>query len=83
MRRFKLTTEQISFLKKEYGDSLLVKQVLSSEQKGFFEVDIDTKIDFLDFLENESVNWMNRDYEVTSKSILLESIRDDIYNQTN
>lgn len=83
MRRFKLTTEQISFLKKEYSDNLLVEQVLSSEQKGFLEVDIDTKIDFLDFLEDESVYWMNNDYEETSKTIMLESIRDTIYNQTN
>lgn len=83
MRRFELTTKQIDFLKKEYSDNLLVNQVLSSEKKGYFEVDLDTKIDFLDFLEDESVYWMNSDYEATSKTIMLESIRDDIYNQTN
>lgn len=83
MRRFKLKKEQIEFLKKEYPDNELVQRVLSCENGGVFEVDVDTKIDFMELMEDESVAWMDENYDATPKTIMLESIRDDIYYQTN
>ena len=83
MRKFELSQEQIDYLKKEYADNPLVQKVLTSENNRVFEVDIDTKIDFMDYIEDESVYWMGKDYEATPKTHMLESIRDDIYYQTN
>ena len=83
MRKFELSQEQIDFLKKEYADNPLVQKVLTSENNRVFEVDIDTKIDFMDYIEDESVYWMGKDSEATPKTHMLESIRDDIYYQTN
>ena len=50
MRRFELTNEQIEFLKEMYPDNELVQRVLSHENNGVFEVDVDTKIDFMLFV---------------------------------
>lgn len=83
MRKFKLSLKQIEFLKKEYSEELLVARILEKEKDGFFEVDVDTKIDFMEFIEDESVYCMDEDYEATSKTLMLESIRDEIYYQTN
>ena len=44
---------------------------------------MDTKIDFMLFVEDESVYWMDANYEPSAKTYMLESIRDDIYYQTN
>lgn len=83
MVRFKLNDDQIEFLKKDYSKDDLVKKVLSKETEGSFEVDEETYIDFMDYIEDESVAWMDKDYNATPKTIMLESIRDDIYYQTN
>lgn len=83
MRKFKLSLKQIEFLKKEYSEEPLVARILEKEKDGFFEVDVDTKIDFMEFIEDESVYCMDEDYEATSKTLMLESIRDEIYYQTN
>lgn len=83
MRRFELTNEQIEFLKKMYPDNELVQRVLSNENNGVFEVDVDTKIDFMEYMEDESVYWMDANHEPSEKTYMLESIRDDIYYQTN
>ena len=83
MRRFELKKEQIEFLKEMYPDNELVQRVLSHENNGVFEIDVDTKIDFMLFVEDESVYWMNANYEPSEKTYMLESIRDDIYYQTN
>lgn len=83
MRRFELTNEQIEFLKEMYPDNELVQRVLSHENNGVFEVDVDTKIDFMEYMEDESVYWMNSHHEPSAKTYMLESIRDDIYYQTN
>lgn len=83
MRVFKLSLEQKDFLQKEYSDNSLVNRVLSCEENGVFKIDIDTKIDFMDFIEDEAICWMDSNHEATSKTIMLESIRDDIYYQTN
>lgn len=83
MRRFELTNEQIEFLKKMYPDNELVQRVLSNENNGVFEVDVDTKIDFMEYMEDESVYWMDANHEPSAKTYMLESIRDDIYYQTN
>lgn len=83
MRKFKLETKQIEFLKKMYPDNELVQRVLKSEKNGIFEVDVDTKIDFMEFVEDESVYWMDEHQEATPKTYMLESIRDDIFYQTN
>lgn len=83
MRRFKLENEQIEFLKEMYPDNGLVQCVLKSEKNGVFEIDIDAKIDFMDFIEDESIYWMDEHQEATSKTYMLESIRDDIFYQTN
>jgi hypothetical protein len=57
-RKFKLTEEQIDFLKKMYPENPLVQRVLNVENNGYFVVDVDTKIDFMDFMEDESIYWM-------------------------
>lgn len=82
-RKFKLSEEQIVFLKEKYPREPIVQKILSVENNGYFVVDVDTKIDFMDFVENESVYWMNEHQEATSRTYMLESIRDDIYYQTN
>mgnify|MGYP004511349327 FL=1 len=83
MCKFELSQERIEFLKKEYSENNLIQKVLETEKNKVFEVDVDTKIDFMDFVEDESIYWMDEDYEATPKTIMLESIRDTIYYQTN
>ena len=83
MRKFKLTNEQIEFLKEMYPDNELVQQVLNSGENGVFEIDVDTYIDFMEYMEDESVYWMDANHEPSEKTYMLESIRDDIYYQTN
>lgn len=83
MRRFELETKQIEFLKKMYPDNELVRRVLKTEKNNIFEIDVDTKIDFMEFIEDESIYWMDDNQEATSKTYMLESIRDNIFYQTN
>lgn len=83
MRRFELETKQIEFLKKMYPDNELVQRVLKTEKNNIFEIDVDTKIDFMEFIEDESIYWMDDNQEATSKTYMLESIRDNIFYQTN
>lgn len=83
MRKFKLSGEQVQFLQKEYADNPLVKKVLASEDNGMFKVTADIKIEFMEYIEDESVYWMGKDYEATPKTCMLESIRDSVYYQTN
>ena len=84
MIKFKLKKEQIEFLKKTYPDNKLIQRVLSFEKEGIFEMDDEnTYIDFMDYLDDESVAWMDENYDVTPQTIMLESIRDDIFCQTN
>ena len=84
MIKFKLKKEQIEFLKKTYPDNKLIQRVLSFEKEGIFEMDDEnTYIDFMDYLDDESVAWMDENYDTTPQTIMLESIRDDIFCQTN
>ena len=84
MIKFKLKKEQIEFLKKTYPDNKLIQRVLSFEKEGIFEMDDEnTYIDFIDYLDDESVAWMDENYDATPQTIMLESIRDDIFCQTN
>lgn len=84
MIRFKLKKDQIEFLKKVYPDNKLIQRVLSFEKEGIFEMDDEnTYIDFMDYLDDESVAWMDENYDATPQTIMLESIRDDIFCQTN
>lgn len=83
MEKFELKKEQIRFLKKMYPNEQNVQKVMQCEKDGKFAVDVDTKINFMDFIEDESVAWMDEDYEASKETIMLESIRDDIYYQTN
>ena len=84
MIKFKLKKEQIEFLKKTYHDNKLIHRVLSFEKEGIFEMDDEnTYIDFMDYLDDESVAWMDENYDATPQTIMLESIRDDIFCQTN
>lgn len=84
MIKFKLKKEQIEFLKKTYPDNKLIQRVLSFEKEGIFEIDDEnTYIDFMDYLDDESVAWMDENYDATPQTIMLESIRDDIFCQTN
>ena len=39
--------------------------------------------DFMEYIEDESVYWMDGKQEATEKTYMLESIRDDIFYQTN
>lgn len=41
--------------------------------------DENTYIDFMDYLDDESVDWMDENYDATPQTIMLESIRDDIF----
>ena len=83
MIRFKLKKEQIEFLKKTYPDNKLIQRVLSFEKEGIFEMDDEnTYIDFMDYLDDESVAWMDENYDATPQTIMLESIIDDIFCQT-
>lgn len=83
MIKFKLKKEQIEFLKKTYPDNKLIQRVLSFEKEGIFEMDDEnTYIDFMDYLDDESVAWMDENYDATPQTIMLESIRDDIFCQT-
>ena len=70
MRKFKLTNEQIEFLKEMYPDNELVQQVLNSGENGVFEIDVDTKIDFMDYIEDESVYWMDNLSDGTSYDLI-------------
>ena len=81
--KFELSNEQIQFLKNNYPKDDLVQKILSTETKGSFEVDEEPYIDFMDYLDDESVAWMDKDYNATPKSIMIEKIRDHIYIQTN
>ena len=83
MEKFKLNEKQIEYLKREYPNSELVQRVLSTQKDTTFEIDVDTYIDFMLFVEDESVYWMDEHQEATPKTYMLESIRDDIYYQTN
>lgn len=84
MIKFKLKKEQIEFLKKTYPDNKLIQRVLSFEKEGIFEMDDEnTYIDFMDYLDDESVAWMDENYDASPQTIMLESIRDDIFCQTN
>lgn len=83
MRKFRLKKEQIEFLKTIYPDNEIVQKVLSCEKDNVFEIDVDTKIDFMELLEDESTYWMDKKQEGSSETYMLESIRDDIYYQTN
>ena len=81
--RFKLKKEQIEFLKKVYPDNKLIQRVLSFEKEEIFEMDEEnTYIDFMDYLDDESVAWMDENYDATPQTIMLESIIDDIFCQT-
>ena len=83
MIRFKLKKEQIEFLKKVYPDNKLIQRVLSFEKEEIFEMDEEnTYIDFMDYLDDESVSWMDENYDATPQTIMLESIIDDIFCQT-
>lgn len=53
MRIFKLNEEQVEFLKNNYKDNDLVQKVLVSEKDGTFEIDVNTEIDFMDYLEDD------------------------------
>lgn len=83
MRKFKLEKAEIDFLKKVYPEDSLIQKILSFEKNGEIEVDIDTKVAFMEFLEDESIYWLSEDYESTPNTIMLERIRDSIYAQTN
>lgn len=83
MEKFKLNEKQIEYLKREYPNRELVQKVLATQKGMVFEIDVDTYIDFMEYMEDESVYWMNPHHEPSEKTYMLESIRDDIYYQTN
>lgn len=83
MIRFNLTEEQIAFLKETFREEEIVQKVLMGGEGIKFLVDVDTKIDFMEFLEDASVDFMDKEQEATAETIKLEEIRDSIYYQTN
>lgn len=83
MEKFDLNEKQIEYLKKEYPNNELVQKVLATQKGMSFEIDVDTYIDFMEYIEDESVYWMDEHQEATPKTYMLESIRDYIYYQTN
>lgn len=48
-----------------------------------FKLTVDTNIDFMEYIEDQSIYWMGPNYEIIPKTRMLESIRDYIYDQTN
>ena len=83
MEKFELSEKQIEYLKREYPNNELVQKVLETQKGMNFEIDVDTYIQFMEYMEDESVYWMDANQEPTAKTYMLESIRDDIYYQTN
>jgi hypothetical protein len=83
MEKFELNEKQIEYLKKEYPDNDLVQKVLATQKGVTFEIDLDTYLEFMDYIEDESVYWMDANHEASPKTYMLESIRDDIFYQTN
>lgn len=83
MEKFELNEKQINFLKKEYSDDALIQKVLATQKGMLFEIDLDTYLELMDYIEDESVYWMDANHEATPKTYMLESIRDDIFYQTN
>lgn len=83
MEKFELNEKQIEYLKKEYPDNDLVQKVLATQKGVTFEIDLDTYLEFMDYIEDESVYWMDTNHEASPKTYMLESIRDDIFYQTN
>ena len=70
--------------KKRLNDNKLIQRVLSFEKEGIFEMDDEnTYIDFMDYLDDESVAWMDENYDATPQTIMLESIRDIIRGDRN
>ena len=66
--------------KKRLNDNKLIQRVLIFEKEWIFEMDEEnTYIDFMDYLDDES----DENYDATPQTIMLESIRDDIFCQTN
>ena len=83
MIRFSLTDKQVAFLKEMFPDEAIVQRILNSERDADFLIDVDTKIDFMDFLEDAAVDFMDETQEATMETKKLEEIRDSIYYQTN
>lgn len=83
MEKFELSEKQIEYLKREYPNNELVQKVLETQKGMNFEIDVDTYIQFMEYMEDESVYWMDANHEPSAKTYMLESIRDDIYYQTN
>lgn len=83
MEKFELSEKQIEYLKREYPNNELVQKVLETQKGMNFEIDVNTYIQFMEYMEDESVYWMDANHEPSAKTYMLESIRDDIYYQTN
>lgn len=83
MEKFELSEKQIEYLKREYPNNELVQKVLETQKGMNFEIDVDTYIQFMEYMEDESVYWMDANHEPSAKTYMLESIRDDIYYQIN
>lgn len=83
MIRFSLTDDQVAFLKEMFSSEEIVQIILNSEKDAAFFIDVDTKIDFMEFLEDASVDFMDEKQEATMETKKLEEIRDSIYYQTN
>ncbi len=83
MEKFELSEKQIEYLKREYPNNELVQKVLETQKGMNFEIDVNTYIQFMEYMEDESIYWMDANHEPSAKTYMLESIRDDIYYQTN
>lgn len=83
MEKFELSEKQIEYLKREYPNNELVQKVLETQKGMNFEINVDTYIQFMEYMEDESIYWMDANHEPSAKTYMLESIRDDIYYQTN
>ena len=62
--------------KKRLNDNKLIQRVLSFEKEGIFEMDDEnTYIDFMDYLDDESVDWMDENYDATPQTIMIFFVR--------
>lgn len=83
MIRFSLTEKQVAFLKEMFPTEEIVQRVLHSKKGVDFLIDVDTKIDFMEFLEDAAVDFMDENQEATLETKKIEELRDSIYYQTN
>ena len=79
--RFELHENQVNYLRANYSDVPIVQKVLATEKELHFDISADDDADFFLWLDAESVNTLDEDYEATDASYMIESIIDFMHVQ--